>query len=88
MEEEPLYGGSGNFTVSVAGTGVYTITFPASSGLSGANFGGLPVNVSLFGGNPGFVTYTGGTGFITVMTFNTAGAVSAGYYFSFSAFVP
>ena len=71
-----------------AGTGVYDISFPASSGLSGVNFANVAVNVSLFGNTPGFISYDGGVGFIRVRTFNTSGVLSSSYYFSFSVFTP
>ncbi|QKG51961.1 hypothetical protein [Hymenobacter sp. BRD67] len=51
---------SGNYTVSGTGSGVYTITFPASSGLSNVNFDGNPVTVSVYGATPGLATFTGG----------------------------
>ena len=81
------YGDSGNYGVGV-GTGVYDISFPASSGLSGVNFANVAVNVSLFGTTPGFITYDGGVGYIRVRTFNTSGILSPNYYFSFSVFTP
>ncbi|GAA4047342.1 hypothetical protein GCM10022409_36990 [Hymenobacter glaciei] len=78
---------SGNYTVAASGAGVYTVTFPASSGLSAVNFDANPVTVSIYGTSPGVATFTGGAGFITVRTF-TLGGVPADFPFTFTAFAP
>ena len=79
---------SGNYTVSGTGSGVYTITFPASSGLSGVNFDTNPVTISIYGATlPGVATFTGGAGFITIRTF-TLGGVPSDLPFTFVAFAP
>ena len=78
---------SGNYAVATTGPGVYTLTFPASSGLSAVNFDANPVTVSLYGTSPGVATFTGGVGFITVRTFSLAGAPTD-FPFTFTAFAP
>lgn len=83
-----VYGSSGNFSVALTSPGVYTITFPPSSGLNTAFFDSQAVNVSLYGATPGFITFTGDTGSITVRTFTAGGVLSSNYYFSFSVFAP
>ncbi|WP_226915739.1 beta strand repeat-containing protein [Hymenobacter siberiensis] len=85
-----VFGSSGNYTVTVTSPGVYTITFPASSGLNGVDFRFAAVNVSLYGGAPGFISYDAGSGFIRVRTFNTGltPTPSSAYLFSFSVFTP
>jgi hypothetical protein len=70
-----IFGSSGNYTLARVGTGSYTLTFPAASGLSGYNFTNAVVMVSLYGpaAVPGMVTWVGGPGSITVNTFSYNG---------------
>jgi hypothetical protein len=82
-----VFGDSGNFTLAVAGPGVYTITFAAASGLSNVDFDQAAVTASLYGPTPGVVTVSGGIGTIIIRTFNMAGSPTANSYFNFTAFV-
>jgi hypothetical protein len=71
---------SGNFVVTHA-AGVYAITFNSEE-LKDANVGNLPVNISLYGPTPGFITYTGSYGFLVVNTFDSNGVqVNRGFTF-------
>jgi hypothetical protein len=68
---------SGNCAINtVHTTGTYIITF-TSSNLSNINIGNLPVVISLYGGAPGFITWSANTnGSITVLTFNSSGVLT------------
>ena len=77
---------SNNCTLNHTGTGVYEISF-SSTNLSVIDPATLPVNVSLFGATPGFITFSGGVGKIIVRTFNTAGAATD-RGFGFTVFQP
>jgi hypothetical protein len=78
---------SSNFTLSRIGTGHYRITF---TGYASTNFDLLPVNVSLSGATPGFVTTegtSGGNGTLDVYTYNGS-EVATDRFFNFVVFKP
>jgi hypothetical protein len=82
---------AGSYAIAhVANSGVYTITFGGSSGLAGVNFGTLPVTVSLYGNAAGLLTWSGGTGVLTVNTFaaGSGGITAADRGFSFAVYRP
>ena len=81
-----FYSTSGNYTVAHSGTGIYKITFPASSGLSGVNFDNYPVIVTIYG-NVGVGSFTGGTGYITLTTYLIDGSPTD-LIFNFVAYAP
>jgi hypothetical protein len=81
------YSTSGNYAFTRVSTGVYTLTFPTSSGLSGVYFSDMPVVVSLYGNLGGFISWYGGTGIITVTTFNMSGTATD-RIFNIVVFVP
>lgn len=83
-----IISGSGNYTVSRSGPGVYLITFSSGSGLTAVNFDDNAVVVSLYGASPGIVTargVSGSTGVIQVYTFD-ANNLAADRTFSFTVF--
>ncbi|MVN76067.1 hypothetical protein GO988_06995 [Hymenobacter sp. HMF4947] len=80
------FGGSGNYTTARTGTGTYTITFSAASGLSGVSLDNYAIVMSPYN-TPSFITWTAFTtnGIINVSTSNTSGA-AANLNFNFVVF--
>jgi hypothetical protein len=72
-----LYATSGNYLVARTGTGTYTITFTAASGLGIVSLDSYPIVMSTYG-RPGFVSWSASTtnGVINVSTYNVAGTVT------------
>jgi hypothetical protein len=67
-------------------SGIYEIIFTGGD-LASTDISTLAVNALLFGGTPGFITFTGGEGYLVIRTFNTSGALTD-RGFGFSVFRP